>query len=301
MLKKFFGPVRKGPHAPTAAPDGLANVKIGSWLFDPAAQTLRRGDRTIRLEHRASRLLALLAARSGEVVSRDEILQAIWNGRSLSDNSVAVVVSDLRRALGDDARAPSFIETVPKRGYRMPGERISRPSPVANPPASTAAKRTSRKVAAMAAFVLVLMATAVAATWPFEAPREPAIVTINDVRNETGLEAYDALASAVTGIGTNFLAGAAPILVRDRWDFDAEDPSRGLYEDFGARAAVYHISSTIVMDGRTARLIMVANDPRTNRVIWSSDANVSGLDTSVVVHSSLEDFLREAGIADRSP
>lgn len=275
------------------------DVKIGSWLFDPAAQTLRRGDRTIRLEHRASRLLALLAARSGEVVSREEIVQSIWNGRSLSDNSVAVVISDLRRALGDDARAPSFIETVPKRGYRIPGELIRRPLPASGPAHSAAARRGSLSIASLAALALalVLIATAVAGTWPSQSEAaDSAVVTINDVRNETGRESYDALASAVTAIGTTYLTGATPILVRDRWDFDADDPSRGLYEDFGTRAEVYHISSTVVMEGETARLVMVANDPRTNRVIWSSDARLSGVDTRSVVHALLDDFLRHTGI-----
>lgn len=64
-------------------------------------------------------VLALLYARAGAVVSADEILERVWEGRAVSAHSVATVVSELRKALGDDTREPRYIETVPKRGYRL--------------------------------------------------------------------------------------------------------------------------------------------------------------------------------------
>src|SRR2546430_2002138 len=95
---------------------------IGDWRFHAGEDELRRPGERRKLEHRAARTLELLCGRRGEVVSREAILEAVWQGRAVSPNSVAIVISDLREALGDDARSPRHIETVAKRGYRLHAE-----------------------------------------------------------------------------------------------------------------------------------------------------------------------------------
>lgn len=95
----------------------LATVKIGEWDFSPSTGMLSQPGQTVRLEHRAASLLEFLCQRSADVVTHADILETIWEGRSLSPNSVAVVIADIRRALGDDARNPIYIQTLPKRGY----------------------------------------------------------------------------------------------------------------------------------------------------------------------------------------
>ncbi|HEU4691110.1 MAG TPA: winged helix-turn-helix domain-containing protein, partial [Vicinamibacterales bacterium] len=64
-------------------------------------------------------LLVFLSSHEGTVVSRDEIIQAVWNGRFISDSTLTRTVADLRRTLGDDATKCEYIETIPKRGYRL--------------------------------------------------------------------------------------------------------------------------------------------------------------------------------------
>lgn len=91
--------------------------RIGGWSFDPASGELTRGEERQRLEPRAARTLELLCDANGAVVSHDRLIAEVWGGRSLSDNSVAVVIGQLRRALGDEER--KLIENVPKRGYRL--------------------------------------------------------------------------------------------------------------------------------------------------------------------------------------
>lgn len=289
-----------GQAGPAANP---GTVRIGDWLFDSRAQTLQSPERKVRLEHRAARLLALFASRPGQVVTREEIVEAIWAGRSLSPNSTAVVISDLRRALGDDARKPRFIETVPKRGYRMPAPMVR--SGASGPPASANAQRGSparRRAPLLAALGLALILAALALVagmrlWSAEANAPAVVVTINNVRNETGQPRFDDTARTISEIGVAYLGAAnVPVLVRDRWDFDAEDPSRGLYEDFGEDARVHHISSTIVMDDETPRLIMFANEPRTNQVVWSYESGLPDGSVRETVHAALADFLVEAGL-----
>ena len=93
---------------------------LDDWTVVPAANELRhRSGRTERIEARAMDVLVLLHERAGQVVSNEEILQSVWHGRTVSSHSIAIVVSALRKALGDDSKSPRYIETVPKRGYRL--------------------------------------------------------------------------------------------------------------------------------------------------------------------------------------
>lgn len=64
-------------------------------------------------------LFVYLAAEPGAVVSKEEILEAVWGGAFVEEGVLAQAVHSLRKALGDDARRPRFIQTIPKRGYRL--------------------------------------------------------------------------------------------------------------------------------------------------------------------------------------
>ena len=93
--------------------------RIGVWSVEPALDALRRGADTVRLEPKAMELLLVLASRPGQVVSREELLSTVWPGVVVGDEAVSQVVTKLRKALGDDARVPTYIETISKRGYRL--------------------------------------------------------------------------------------------------------------------------------------------------------------------------------------
>jgi DNA-binding winged helix-turn-helix (wHTH) protein len=92
----------------------------GGYVLDTLSHTLTRGERDIRLSPLASRLLQLLAQQPGEVVERADIIGALWKGDWLTgDPALSRLVSELRRDTGDDAKRPSLIQTVPRRGYRL--------------------------------------------------------------------------------------------------------------------------------------------------------------------------------------
>jgi transcriptional activator of cad operon len=92
---------------------------VGDWCVNPASGEIWRNGETERLEVRAMRLLVCLAERAGEVVSIDELLDQVWSEVAVSQDSVYQAVTSLRRVLGDDAKQPTYIETVPRLGYRM--------------------------------------------------------------------------------------------------------------------------------------------------------------------------------------
>ncbi len=64
-------------------------------------------------------LLCCLVERPGELVTKDELLDAIWSDLHVSESSLTVAMNSLRSALGDDRLAPNYIETVTRRGYRF--------------------------------------------------------------------------------------------------------------------------------------------------------------------------------------
>lgn len=92
---------------------------IGDWQVDPASGEISRQGQTTRFEIRAMRLLLCLADHPGEVVSIEELLNHGWAGVAVSSDSVYQAITSLRRQLGDDAKQPTYIETVPRLGYRM--------------------------------------------------------------------------------------------------------------------------------------------------------------------------------------
>ena len=71
------------------------------------------------LEPKAMAVLVHLAEHAGQVVSASELIDAVWHGRPMGDNPVYRCIAQLRRALGDDPRAPRYIATVPTKGYRL--------------------------------------------------------------------------------------------------------------------------------------------------------------------------------------
>lgn len=90
-------------------------LSIGSYRYDVASGTLIGVDGSpVRLRRQSSDVLAVLATKPGEVVSRDEIIQAVWPDVATTDDSLIQCIADIRRVVGKDA-----VETFPKLGYRL--------------------------------------------------------------------------------------------------------------------------------------------------------------------------------------
>jgi len=96
-----------------------APFQLGPWRVDPAARELSKGDVPVRLRPKVMDLLAAFAARPGEVLSKQALLDLVWSDVTVGDASLTVAVGELRDALGDDLERPEFIETIPRRGYRL--------------------------------------------------------------------------------------------------------------------------------------------------------------------------------------
>src|SRR4029077_8683398 len=96
-------------------------LKFGPYLVDLAAGEIRKNGSRIRLQEKPLRVLALLAERQGQVVTRVELKKRLWPEDTFVDfeTGLNTAVSKLRDALSDSAETPRYIETIPRRGYRF--------------------------------------------------------------------------------------------------------------------------------------------------------------------------------------
>lgn len=102
-----------------------SNFRFGPFAVDAAAYRLLKDGTPLDLSPKALDLLQLFASRPGTLVTKDEMLAALWPGIAVTDNAITQVVSELRQALGDSPSSPHYIETVPRRGYRFIAEIVS--------------------------------------------------------------------------------------------------------------------------------------------------------------------------------
>ncbi len=89
------------------------------WLVQPALCRLSKDGRTVQVRAKVMDVLEYLAARPGEVVSKETLLDGVWGAREISESALTRTVTELRQALGDEVAKPRFLETIPKRGYRF--------------------------------------------------------------------------------------------------------------------------------------------------------------------------------------
>lgn len=97
-------------------------LRFDAFELDCDNRQLRRDGLPVELGSRYFDALALLASRRGELVTKDAFMDAVWHGIPVTDEALTQCIRTLRRALGDDAGAPRFIQTVPKHGYRFIAE-----------------------------------------------------------------------------------------------------------------------------------------------------------------------------------
>ena len=111
----------------------LPALQFGAVTLVPDERLLFKGSEPVSLTPKAFDLLTVLAANPGWLLTKEQLLQAVWSDTSVEESNLSYHVFAIRRALGDTAEGGQIIETVPKRGYRFtaPVVRVDRPNPLA--------------------------------------------------------------------------------------------------------------------------------------------------------------------------
>ncbi len=95
------------------------SIAFDEFEIDPARGELRRAGAPVAIEPQVLDLIAHLAGRPGQIVTRDELIAHVWGGRIVSDSAISTRINAARAALGDDGAAQRLIKTVPRRGFRF--------------------------------------------------------------------------------------------------------------------------------------------------------------------------------------
>lgn len=220
--------------------------RFGVFTFDDRSMILVRGDREVALEPQPARALALLVARAGDVVAREELRAHLWGGDTHVDfdRGLAYCIGQLRSALGDSAENPRFVQTLPRRGFRFiapvhandaaSGERdplaparpaAAAPHSIPDPAIANGAAVEKRvtapavpgwiAAAAMAGVALVVGAAGALMMARDRPPAPPAsvqrpIVAVAAFENETGDPAYARAAGSISDAVVERLTAIGP-------------------------------------------------------------------------------------------
>ncbi len=95
------------------------NIAFGTFVLDIDEQVLLKGDSRTQLSQKQFELLKLFLNQPKALITKDAIVEAVWDGKAVSDSVITTGVKEVRQLLGDDARNPVYLQTVHRRGYRF--------------------------------------------------------------------------------------------------------------------------------------------------------------------------------------
>ena len=93
--------------------------RVGEFFIEPQLNTITRDHQSTRLEPKVMQLLQRLSDTAGEVVSKEQLMQAVWTDTIVTDDVLTRAISELRKAFRDSSKEPRYIQTIPKSGYRL--------------------------------------------------------------------------------------------------------------------------------------------------------------------------------------
>lgn len=201
------------PSRGTRIPSSAMIHAFSSFTFAAGTLELHRDGRVVRLERQPARALALLLARAGEVVTREELRAAIWGDDTHVDydRGLAYCIGQVRTALGDSAEQPRFVQTLPRRGFRfiapVSGGAAGPDTAVPAPTPAPTGGAPRPWIWALGGALAVIVSLGV---WTMWAARTPAVVAVSLFDNETGDPAHDAFVGGLSDVVVAHLAQRGP-------------------------------------------------------------------------------------------
>jgi DNA-binding winged helix-turn-helix (wHTH) protein/WD40 repeat protein len=260
----------------SGAETSIVALRFGPFELDTRSGELRRNGTTLRLQPQPVKVLLLLAARPGEVVAREEIQAEVWPAGTFVDfeQSLNFCIRQIRAALGDNALAPRYVETLPRRGYRWVG------GPVERVTGGTTVNGWPRAVEPSPAAGQEVVLPA----------RATGVLRLRPRWSLVGVIAALALAALATG----FLIARARPRLAEHPSFQRVTFRRGALSSarFGPDGQVVYSAA---WDGGASLLYVARSDPRDVQALGIEDAVVVGVAPSGEVA-----FLRE-GVLARAP
>jgi TolB-like protein/DNA-binding winged helix-turn-helix (wHTH) protein/Tfp pilus assembly protein PilF len=144
--------------------DRPQSFSFGDFVLDPGRGTLQRAGEDIGLRPQTFAVLSMLAARRGELVSKDELLESVWHGASVTDDSLTQCIVEIRRAIGDESR--TIIRTVPRRGFIFDPPDATAAGHLAGEGIGAPGSRSTNRGTGIALAAIAIAAVGIAVFWP---------------------------------------------------------------------------------------------------------------------------------------
>jgi TolB-like protein/DNA-binding winged helix-turn-helix (wHTH) protein/Tfp pilus assembly protein PilF len=247
-------------------------LRIGDWTLTPELNKLECGKETVRVEPKIIQVLLLLATQPGAVFSKEHILRKVWPDTFVSEEVLTRSVSELRKVFKDNPKAPRYIETIPKGGYRL----LAPVVPADAAPEDNLRDIPGKKVKIIAGLGASALLLAIIAFY-FLNPRrhKPASPSIHSLvvlplTNLSGDPAEDYFADALTDELTTVLAGIGELRVVSRTSAihykDTRMTAPEIARELGVDALV---EGSILRSGERIRITAQLITAPTDRHIWA--------------------------------
>jgi len=256
---------------PSTGPASQA-LRFGDFELDLRSGELRNNGHTARLPEQLFRLLVLLLERRGEVVTREELRQSLWAADTFVDFDTGLnnAISKLREVLGDSAGNPKFIETLPRRGYRL----VALPEPIEESDIPRSLGRTWMWASALA--LVILIAVVGERMWRGSkqsraiAPPRIESIAVLPLENLSGDPAQDYFADGMTDVLTTDLAQIQGLRVVSRTSVMPYKNAGRRLPDIARELNVDGIiEGTVMRSGSRVRITAQLIHAATDRHLWA--------------------------------
>jgi len=272
--------------------------RIGHWVVRPSQNLIERDSRSVRLEPRAMDVLIALAKGDGDVISVESLMTAVWKDVVVGDGSVYLAIRQLRQALGDGDEGAHYIETIPKRGYRltMSAQPVNSGPPTPAAPSARVFRLLSGRRIGVAALVgLIVVASALAFTFRKDAPA-PATqsVAVLPFDNLSSNPEQEFLADGITVETLDALSRVRDLRVTARTSsFRFKDRGSDLREVGSALGVEYVLQGSVRRDDNQIRITVQLSRADSGVRVWS-ETYERGLDDIFLIQQQIARSVADA-------
>jgi len=268
-----------------AVEDGSRVFRLDGWTVEPALMLISRNGSTARLEPKVMAVLEYLAQRPGQLVSREELEEAIWTGTIVSYDALTGAIQKLRKAFNDDPRRPRIIETLSKKGYRLIAPVESPVTPLAATTTVTPVdpvpngKPRSRRPMALAMLLSLLLAATSMIYWYASHERKDSTDITTPSSNTIAVLPFDNLSREpgqnyfTDGMTDELITGLAKhpellVIARDSIFMyrDSEMDTATIAQRLNVR---YLVEGSVFRDGQRVRINAQLIDSRNGSLLWA--------------------------------
>jgi TolB-like protein/DNA-binding winged helix-turn-helix (wHTH) protein/Tfp pilus assembly protein PilF len=262
------------------------NFRIGEWLVEPQLNSLSSADSSIRIEPKVMEVLIYLAGHAGEVVSKERLIEVIWEDRFVTDEVLTTSIWELRKALGDEARNPRFIQTVPRKGYRLIApvlleekdeETVPQAEEMPLPNQESKSKLDLKRKAAIAGGIISILALLIifkVAVWTHNSSKNGATqissIAVLPLKNLSSEAEQDYFADAMTEALITDLAKLTPLRVTSRTSVmkykNIDKPMSEIAGELGVDAVV---EGSVLREGNRVRITIQLIKAATDQHLWA--------------------------------